>query len=170
MHSTTRGMLVLAVALAASLVAPVGQAQKSALTRDVDNGAFQPVKLIAPISLNGATEATRAADLTSGNLFSVPTGKRFVVEYVAARAVLPAGSRAIDFGLIDGDSSAHEVAVPFVAGGSTLNGDPSFTGSQLARMYYDAGQSVTAYCFRSDTVGSPYCIVTIVGYLVTLPP
>lgn len=184
MNSTmTHRTLAFAIALLALCVAPISYAQKAALVSDVDNGARQPVQLVASLSfasfggVNG-----EARNFSDGTPFTVPTGKRLVIEYLSGEARLAAGvgQTADRFGVsyvVPPPSFAELVLVrvPFVFTGTSgavlPNDTDQYVGGQLVRAYFDAGSKVTVVCLRNNgsAVLNPTCRVTVVGYLVNLP-
>jgi hypothetical protein len=117
------------------------QTTRPILTRDVDRGAAQPV--------NGACSASFATSVGTCILYTVPVGKRLVVETVSYSVALAAGQSlgSILFGL--------NTALPYFQVGSPnlygVSTNPYFNGvttvysaTQPLRIYLDEGQGFTA--------------------------
>jgi hypothetical protein len=111
------------------------------LTRDIDRGTAQPV--------NGACTASFAAALGNCVLFTVPAGKRLVVETVSySVVVLPSQSLvSIVFGL-NTVSQYFQVGSPnlyAVSSAPYSNGAAvGYSASQPLRIYLDEGQAFAA--------------------------
>lgn len=155
-------LLGVAAILAASGMTNALAQSKPALVRDVDNAALQPVQLVA--AYNGAGYETAWATNLDGSDFTVPAGKRLVVEYVSAQLNIASGKRGVYASLSSGVNDL--VRVPLLFGEE----DPTtavYSGGAMVRAYFNAGSSVKARCAHDAATG--YCDVSIVGYLVTLP-
>jgi hypothetical protein len=126
-----------------AFVAPVHAQVKAALVRDVDRSTSQPVngRCIAGTDSNGAIKCV---------LYSVPAGKRLVVETVSYQAVSEAGTPVYQvlFGLNDPSSSNL-----FYPGSNIYSVTPTFvyetsarvySATQALRIYIDENQSLAA--------------------------
>jgi hypothetical protein len=131
--------------------------------RDVENPARQPfqreLQIAIPAGSNGASET-----------FTVPAGKRLVLEYIAATvAVFPGqkGSLRIT-NTAGGTLASYDLHLEDEGVGFT--GFAIFRVSQQIRIYADPGSTVTVVV-GSDGATLPVTIgelVTLSGYLVTL--
>ncbi len=165
-------LLGAAAILAASGMTSALAQSKPALVRDVDNGAMQPVQLVATI--NVLVSVFSMATNLDGSAFTVPAGKRLVVEYVSADANIesPGVAMWVDLILVEGGVLGHPVVrVPLVYGGTIGNvvGLNLYSGGAMVRAYFNAGRSVRAYCNTSQVDSGASCSVSITGYLVDLP-
>jgi hypothetical protein len=139
-----------------------GRAQSIPI-RDVENPARQPfqreLQITIPAGSNGAAET-----------FTVPAGKRLVIEYIAATvAVFPGqkGSLRIT-NTAGGTLASYDLHLEDEGVGFT--GFAIFRVSQQIRIYADPGSTVTVVV-GSDGATLPVNIgelVTLSGYLVTL--
>ncbi|MGE5090187.1 MAG: hypothetical protein ACM3QY_13750 [Candidatus Levyibacteriota bacterium] len=131
-----------------------------------------PVTLTATISdlvEVGVVPATNLDD----SLFSVPAGKRLVVDYVSAEMDSPPDQPAVMFGIMEG--KANVVRIPF--GPGVHVGDQRvptrYAGGQRVEAYVEAKSQVAVFCERvvadfSD-LQTPQCVVSIVGHLEDAP-
>lgn len=136
------GFIICAAVAGLALGQPAtAQTAKPILTRDVDRGTAQPV--------NGACSASFAAAVGTCILYTVPSGKRLVVETVSYSVVLASGQYlgSILFGL--------QTALPYFQVGSPnlygVSTAPYFNGgafvysaTQPLRIYLDEGQGFVA--------------------------
>jgi hypothetical protein len=136
------GFIICAAVAGLALGQPAtAQTAKPILTRDVDRGTAQPV--------NGACSASFAAAVGTCILYTVPSGKRLVVETVSYNVSIPPGQSlgSILFGL--------NTALPYFQLGSpnlyAVSTNPYFNGatnaytaSQPLRIYLDEGQAFVA--------------------------
>jgi len=113
--------------------------------------------------------ATAFADVT---LFTVPAGKRLVIEHVSGFVQLPAGAQAI-YSLktaIDasylGDVHFSGVQLDHLLGPATAAGD-TFSVSNSLRLYADAGTTVVFHVAVETATGNvSYVLASLSGYLV----
>lgn len=97
--------------------------------------------------------------------FTVPAGKRLVLEQVSAVAAPPVGQIVRYFSLrttANGVFAFHTVPAAF-------NGFVDFTGCQQVRLYADAGTDVKLSSPRSAGTGSFLTVATVSGYLIPMP-
>ena len=116
------------------------------------------VSLSSAWNSGGSTAATAS--------FTVPSGKRLVVEYLSVRAAVPSGQR-ITQGRVCGPSTPSSSAchaISFVFQGS-FNGFDNFTAAQPMRAYLNAGSSSVSV-FKNSTIGSSGWQGAVVGYLI----
>lgn len=120
------------------------------MVRDLDNPAFQPVNFYT----------------TNSNVrYTVPSGKRLVIEYVSGSVTWNDGFAPIRVIIYDSSQSVvviHEaVAQRFFSLG---NGNFRFQVSQMMRAYADSGNTVQLSFF---SLGTDY--MSFAGYLVDVP-
>lgn len=107
----------------------------------------------------------------SGVLFTVPPGRRLVIEFVTVDGSTPHNQRA-------------EVSIVIKVNGNFLNYSlqlnredhqspfgqrTSFENSQLVRIYADGGTDVLCSMTRTDSSGSAFVQFRMSGYLVDMP-
>ncbi|HVF87004.1 MAG TPA: hypothetical protein VM866_05410 [Pyrinomonadaceae bacterium] len=128
--------------------------------RDVDNPARQPVHSGGFCGGNGCQTT----------LYTVPAGKRFVIEYVSMFAEMPVGEVAfcrLDT-FIEGRLVRHRLSMTAPAAAFDIN--PGASLGQQVRLYADAGTTVTAVGSYSGTVGVDGGFTfSVSGYLVDVP-
>lgn len=135
--------IILCAAIAGLALSQHATAQilRPILTRDVDRGTAQPV--------NGACSASFADSVGTCILFTVPAGKRLVVETVSYSVALTPSQylTSILFGLNTalpyfqvGSPNLYAVSTtPYFNGGANV-----YSASQPLRIYLDQGQAFVA--------------------------
>ena len=161
--NSTRNISVAAIilAVACSLTA-------SAQVQDVEINPANPIQAVVN---DGIHPSSCSKTLT---LFSVPTGKRLVIETVHFASTVVTGGP--EGGPVDNSASMSTTVGGVTAGyvikfinDGTL---PPLTGTQAVRIYADPGTKVTALFCQAPSKGSPGgggSNITISGYLVTVP-
>lgn len=127
--------------------------------RDTDNPARQPVQAQAACQANNVIGCLPI-------IYTVPAGKRLVIEFASMNANLPAGQTA-------------QLAIQTSAGGETVNhhfpltppavpfqGQGAAAAGQQVRLYADAGTVVTVQGTRNIATGTAFFNFSISGYLV----
>jgi hypothetical protein len=142
-----------------TLASPLGAVQSEAL--------IEPV--VSAITINFAAGSYEAAQ---GTLFTVPAGKRLVVEHVSGVCIMQPGQRVLIFGittrLATGATDITHVLVPVFIGTSIGTGDTSSV-SQAIKTYAGPGTIVLAGAIRSANTAFGLCTVVLSGFLVNLP-
>ncbi len=146
--------------------AVAGGALSSTPTRDVENGVRDRA---ASRCLVQFTEGIAG---TGRSLITVPAGKRLVIEYISARALLQPNQRPRlrILSQIGGHSIDH--FIPFTQ--LTLLPDALFDNVRMIageplQLYADPGTPVEAFFERDgDTAGTARCEVIMSGHFVTL--
>jgi hypothetical protein len=136
-------------------------------TLSVDNAALQPFQHTEVIGFN--------AGLLGGNAtFTVPGGKRLVIEFVSFSLTIPAGQRPT-FNFVTLDNPARPT-VQFgfalaLQGGGFISGQNSdvFVGTSPTRLYADPGSTVTLGVRRNQDAGTGLGTVSVSGYYVNVP-
>jgi hypothetical protein len=180
--NTTRTRLAAGLALAAVFVlasAPRARAQGGPAAKDVvvtntpanpvpvrnvDEGSRQPFQ--RPFSVNLApTESFGEAT------FTVPAGKRIVVEYASLRASLPPGQTV--FVNIVTTTAGQSAFHPVLISDQGMYGVLHLVGaSHQTRIYADPGTTITVQFGRDPSAGAPggaNFFMTLSGYRVDVP-
>lgn len=133
--------------------------------RDVDQPARQPFQRFI-VKLLDVGESN-AGDTV---FFSVPTGKRLVIEFVTFIGGVPDGQNMrvrIDC-IGGGQSTAHHLTLtndgPFDQGS-----DIFYKATQPMRAYADAGTTVYIRIIRNGTAGTSNSNLSLSGFLVDVP-
>jgi hypothetical protein len=142
-------------------------------TRDVDTPATQPIQAQAVAPLGTLTGPANFV------LFTVPAGKRLVVEYFSSQVGIASTASVDRYALViapdpgqPGNASfAHYVAPAFHSPCGTCAGTTElFVASQPIRMYVDTGQALVVNISFSGAVGpSGFGFFGFSGYLVDVP-
>jgi hypothetical protein len=124
------------------------------------NDAQQPVILQG--SINFSVGASESDDL----VYTVPAGKRFVLETISMSASLPTGENiGAD---VDGElglaNPVHWQIIPTNEG--VFSGDNIFAAFQQGRIYFEPGEQIYTEVGRSATTGAGGGSISISGYLV----
>ncbi|HEV2705483.1 MAG TPA: hypothetical protein VGV59_06135, partial [Pyrinomonadaceae bacterium] len=100
--------------------------------------------------------------------FTVPLGKRLVLEQASAIAVTPVGQKVtLSVATTGGGLNGRAWFVLTPQG--TFSGLERFTMTQPLRMYADAGKDVNFQVTRSDSTATVTLNIGITGYLVDTP-
>jgi len=100
-----------------------------------------------------------------GPSFSVPAGKRLVIEFVSGLCFLGAADQEVIFTNVlvsAGGSAAHYFPV-------TGNATHEFITNAETRLYADPGTSVFFECARTGNVGTMQVVFRASGYLIDYP-
>jgi hypothetical protein len=122
---------------------------------------------LRPVSVNAAGTFTNSSPIIF-DVFTVPAGKRFVLEDISGEADVTAGQRIGEV-ILRGSSSRNEVyAGPPVFIGTQFGpgGRDVFEFGRLARAYFEPGEDVTATAFELGTVSNGQVAIDVHGYLV----
>ena len=117
----------------------------------LDNPARQPVELQPFLSSVGQTST----------FYTVPAGKRLVIEYVNVVSNRPDDPNRYSFILVHNTLFTNFSLVP--------DGSPYVGSSQKVTLYADAGSQVTGFFQYTGSNASPNIYCTISGHLVDLP-
>lgn len=149
-------------------------ASNSAVT--INNGETNPVLAqnindgVTPFHQT-VTGSFPAGSFGGSGIIAVPAGRRLVIEYVSAQALLPTGQ------------NLHQVSVSTQIKGTTAQHflvrnehGPHFSGTdnlfvvgQQLRLYADGGTPVIFSLARNVATGNPGYSLTVSGYLVDIP-
>jgi hypothetical protein len=157
------GLLATSLALAGTAAAgPAGRhdhdLERAAVTRvQGQNTCPQPCS------------ATPYADVV---LFTVPAGKRLVIEHVSGFVTLPAGTQAL-YSLKTATAGTYLVNVPYPGValdhllGPVTQAGTAFSTSNALRLYADAGTDVVFHVFVVAGTGAiDYVLASFSGYLI----
>jgi hypothetical protein len=119
-----------------------------------------------PVSVNVFSQVRSSSNQVDNTVFTIPVGKRLVIEYVSARATVPSGQTV----------SAIHLNIPIVhffvvaAQGTTLSGDEVFTAAQSLRTTVGPFRTPMDVVVRAErnAFESPPAIldVTLAGQLI----
>lgn len=130
--------------------------------RDVDNPARQPFQMGFPFTMNSGTQQVFQS-------FTVPAGKRLVIEYVSmGSGSVPVGQHLfiIITTTVGAVGAFHFVAVTPQGSIPPPNAADTFVASQPMRVYADPGTTVTIQMQRDSADGACGPNLTVSGYLV----
>jgi hypothetical protein len=131
------------------------------LVRDVDNPARQPVQA------EGSCNGTLGGCLKT--IYTVPAGKRLVIEYASMRANIPVGEVAeLLIDTVVGDKVVRNGLPPTAPSVAFLGFSAANMGQQV-RLYADPGTIVNVEAFRSASGNEASFDFTISGHLVDVP-
>jgi len=137
--------------------------------RDLDNPARQPVQ----VRLTCSMENPQVACLGNQIIYTVPQGKRLVIEYASMVARVPEG-QSVSM-LIQVPSSGGGLAVTHYLPLSAPSHDGVFAGGpftsigQQVRAYADPGSNVVVNGLRNNGAGAGSYEFSISGHLVDIP-
>jgi hypothetical protein len=132
---------------------------------DLDNPAFQPFQHAALAIIQPGFSGGSAT-------FTVPAGKRLVIEYVSFNIPLTNGQSVLGVSVEVENSNAnqipigHEIPVLYTVADSTLLRS---IGASATRLYADPGSTVRIRAARSGSTGQDIAPVNVSGYFVDLP-
>jgi hypothetical protein len=143
----------------------VGNAAGSpVLVRDVDRESPEPFQMNIHLTIN-------AGDLFDGEAFSVPAGKRLVIECVTARTDVFPGQETEVFvtTTVGGQPVSHVVPGAIQKLDFAPGQYDETVSAQLVRFYADAGSTVGVGMRRNLSTNDAGGNVTISGYLLPAP-
>ena len=142
----------------------VGNAADAPLpTRDVDNAARQPFQrfLVDQINPGESNAGSRIS-------FTVPEGKRLVIEYVSFIGVVPTGQKLrVKVDAHAGGIGSHHLTL--TNEGTFQGGTEDVKASQLTHFYADPGTDVFIGVARNSVNGTVGINASVSGYLVDVP-
>jgi hypothetical protein len=151
---TAMSMALPAWALGSTPVTVVNPTTSPVPTTDIANPALQPFQ--TNLLPNSTTSNQCVAN------FTVPAGKRLVIEYYSSQAQDTSGGGA---GLtLSTTAGGNEVAYLVYTNSNTTN-----VVNQVTRIYADPGTIVQAFAFNPGTGHSCAASINISGYLVNVP-
>lgn len=164
---TTVGLLVLVCTIALISARP-GLATKLAQTiwiKDTDNPAQEPVFA----ALREVVPDGQYYSATWDTIYTVPAGKRFVLEYIEVNVQNAQGPQAPALLLsVPGAGSPGSATDDLVLFADAKTGS-SFSSHQLVRIYYAPGEVVVARAYRAASpVGDALYSFKLHGHLVDL--
>jgi hypothetical protein len=154
-----------AQAIVATLVQVTNTSANPVPTQAVDNRARQPVGLDVQDSIADGQPGAFATFGDANGPYTVPAGKRLVVESISAQFNLPTGQKPTDLlflTTINGRQSGF-TALPVFS--SSANGTDFFQVATNFTAYVDPGTQLQVLCDRSSTTGAAACFVLVMGHL-----
>jgi hypothetical protein len=153
--------------LAASLV-PYALAQKAVLTQDADNPARQPFAVAL-----STTSGTLCGLLTGDATFTVPTGKRLVIEQISAelQVATGVGAEATVILPVPGSGGTKYRVFPLTTFHGQFPTVDLYRVNHVARIYVDGGQEVRfRACQIKDFVPATLnSELSVSGYYINVP-
>lgn len=177
-----RVLLLFGVLLIAGpfLVSGGAQEDKKTIPVTVVNSSAQPVPVTGSLMVSEREFANRQPfqfsiqanlDVSEGaavRTFSVPAGRRLVIEHMSCEAAVPPGQRAMcHFITTVGGTEAFHLVVMSEQG--NFVGSDQFRASQAIRTYADPETLVRLVGQRNEGGGTAILDFTISGYLVPVP-
>jgi hypothetical protein len=129
---------------------------------------IQPVSIVASEDF-GANEFANSLAV-----YTVPAGKRLVIQYVSGEAGLPAGqaiTRQI-VGVSDPSQPLNDLSDVFLPTSSSVpctggcGGDQALVINQAVTLYAEAGQQINLSVARNGSTGTGFVLMDVIGYLV----
>jgi hypothetical protein len=137
------------------------------------NAQSVPVKVV---NAKDAVQLFFVVDEADGELskqsttFTVPAGKRFVVEHISALARMPENQRPAEVGFnttVNGKTAGNILLlVEQSSGGATAH---TFVANHMVQIYADPGTTIQVSFLRNFSSGGATLFVTMNGYLVPIP-
>jgi len=163
------GLFVLSVALISpNLAVPQAPRMQVLLVRDVDNPAMQPFAIDFDLQFPaGSSEVGFPGDPSGSASFTVPAGKRLVIEFATGICGLPSG-QTCRLGILERESAVdvkHDLAV----NSQVSFGSEILTATQPMRIYIEPQGSVFVFGRRSDVTGTGTLDFSLSGYFVDVP-
>jgi hypothetical protein len=127
--------------------------------------------MIEPIGANLPFSIPSGSTNTSATIYTVPTGKRLVIEHVSATCILPPAQGIAVFEILakptaDSLGVGLRLVPVFVGDFSSVS---IFSASTPMKLYGHSGTLVTVTATRGGTSGEASCAFNISGFLVSLP-
>ena len=138
--------------------------------RDVDNPARRAVQFQAFLNCSGGGIGCSPAQTP----YTVPEGKRLVIEYASMKVTLSEGQSAI-LGILttlNGELVTHYFpqTQPALAPNPGISPSGNYVSAgQQVRIYADSGTNVSFQVDRTSNTGTFVIIVSMSGYLVDMP-
>ncbi|HWR15628.1 MAG TPA: hypothetical protein VN577_12420 [Terriglobales bacterium] len=148
-------------AIAAALVQVVNTPSNPVPVQPVP--AKQAVRMSCHVEVpSGAYfEDCTAIDNVSSNTFVVPTGKRFVADFVGANGSSTPTQGALEVWVVTNNLEYLSFAVTPLS----ISGSPIFTLSERTTFYADPGTSITMYLQTNSSSGGTYGNIILEGHL-----
>jgi hypothetical protein len=128
------------------------------LVRGADNPARQPFEASTAVIINDGSISGDAQFV-----YTVPVGKVFVLEEVAAEARLT-NQTLVDFGVRGSAGPLHRLLVNEQR--TDWIGKNNFVVSQHVRLYFNEGDQITCHAERNSTQGSVGVDCSVSGYFI----
>ena len=127
---------------------------------------------IQPFQADGTCSAPLGNNTCGVTIFTVPTGKRAVIEYFSGSASLPTGL-VLSPGLttvIGGQKQGHKVPDPSPAFPNGPPGSGHTDWGQQVHLYADSGTAIEGVALIQNNASAGFIVLwTISGYLVDVP-
>ncbi len=161
-------MIITRILALTACLAACALAQKAVLTQDVDSPARQPFAV--GFSLTGGSFCGIPSTDTT---FTVPTGKRLVIEQVSAelQVATGVGAQVTVILPVPGSSGTKYRVFPLTTFHARLSTNDLYRVNHVARAYVDGGQVVTLRaCEVKDSFPSTLSgELSVSGYYINVP-
>jgi hypothetical protein len=137
----------------------INDTTKPVPVRDVDNGQ-QPFQRRLTLTVD-------AGSAGSSGTIPVPSGKRWIIETVTARADLEPGDTPNRLEITTG--FLIDLSISVSKQGVSLDGKEAYVGTHYMRAYANPASNVSVLFTRSNTTGGALAVIVISGYLVDVP-
>jgi hypothetical protein len=140
--------------------------------RDVDKNSRQPFSHLISLGFLPGTLDTSPNPVPAFGSYTVPVGKRLVIEDASAVVHVPVGQKAhINMRLIAPNGDPFLVRYRHLTLTFQMSDSPTdiFVAGEPVRIYLDAGARVEALGRRTGVGGSGFVELVIYGYLVDIP-
>jgi len=127
----------------------------------VAKAAAEPFQQELDLTIGAANGATYAS-------ITVPSGKRLVIEYLSLFGSLSAGQK-LNVSVVTMVSGIRASYRPQLSTQDAGDGTISVSGSQVMRVYADAGTVVSFNALRNSSSGTCPLTVSISGHYITVP-
>jgi hypothetical protein len=152
-----------AVADAAKEALIVNTPAQAVPVHDINNPPRQPFQKEIIVNL------IQGSDTGEEFVFTVPAGKRLVVEHASATAFVPVGQKVRMFLVSRLNSQLTSEALVATPQGIIDNGRDVFVASHPVRLYAGSGDFVRAVAIRSDSAVNGFVFFSVAGYLIDEP-
>ena len=162
--------LAAAVITAAGLLGMFGAGSaiaqiRAALVNDINNPAHQPVRLAFSEAIpNGEYQHSSGAT----PLYTVPAGKRLVIDYLYARAYSDGGQTICVFLLQQSGLVEYQFPIEQKNTVGGISDRIFYHASTPVHIFYEPGWSVRVFSFRNLLGGDAWVDIRLTGYLVDL--
>lgn len=149
----------------ATLVQVVNTSANPVPTQAVDNHGRQALGLDASVVIPDGQQGVFGTFGDANGPYTVPAGKRLVMESLSAQFNLPTGQQPTDLlflTTVNGRQMGFTARPVFT---SSLNGTDFFQVATNFTAYVDPGTQLQVLCERSVSSGPAECFVAVMGHL-----
>jgi hypothetical protein len=114
-----------------------------------------------PVTVDFYFSALPPASGKSVDIYTVPAGKRLILEFVSMECSVPSNQR-VNMAIVRKLVTAFSLANTYQY---TISGTAHYTASQMVRIYADAGDVIQVFGSRNGAEGTMTCTVAFSGSL-----